>query len=770
MASFLRIVGTAGFLAAAIAAGWLYYILNQALPVEVQELATDVSSPVEIRFDAYARPYVSAATIEDALHAQGWLHARERLWQMEMFRRAGRGRLAEALGSDMLATDVEMWRAGVPKLAETLAANASDTTRRRIDAYVAGVNRALAETRVMPIEIRLTGIEIAPWQPADVYAMGALLAFQSARNYRNELLRIALLQELGTDARVFISQPLTADFPYVVGNLEAALEKSETSLATSQPLLLGPSLGSNGWVVAPEKSADGHALFAFDSHDGFTMPNLTYEVHLFFGEQGQIRGTSVPGLPGVINGYNEFMAWGFTNIGDSQDLFLERRDPDDPRRFQSDGEWYTASVETTRIPVADAEDHELEIVITANGRLIHEAPAIALRWSALEAGDLGLDGLFALNRATSFAEFNAAMDNFAAPSANATYADVEGRIAVRTTGKLPVRGTGNGLLPLPGNSSRNAWRGLIPAQDMPRDVSPQRGFLVAANARVHDKPPLISADNAPGYRARRIHQMLAERNALDAAAMGEMQVDWHNGQAAKLLPNLLAWVDQGTLTARGREAFALLSEWSSSPFDQPDRPEPLLYAAWYQALVAELFAARVPEHLYQRLLRASYPLNHAVDRLVLTDAQSPWWQDRRSEMITQALEKSLAELTGDLQSNRWDDVHGVLFRHELAGLPLLGGWLSSGPHPWGGGNATVGRARYNHARPYTATGGATTRLVLEMSSPIKAWSVMPGGQSGHRLSPHYDDQTTAWLAGELLPVANSYEDVVSQSIVLKPLH
>ncbi len=768
MKRLLRIAVLGIVSAVLLTGGWFFVVLNRALPDDVSEVVSSVSAPVKISYDQLARPYVRAATLADALHAQGWLHARERLFQMEMFRRAGSGRLAEALGASMLPTDVEMWRAGVPRLAAMLEANASPATRALIEAYIEGVNRALADTAHMPLEIRLTGIEVAPWEPADVFAMGALMAFQSARNYRNELLRLALLQHLGVDAGIFIGQRQTADFPYVIGSLATVLERTDRTLALTQPMLLAPSLGSNGWVVAPRRTESGHALFAFDSHDGFSMPNLTYEVHLFFGDNGQIRGTSVPGLPGVINGYNEFMAWGFTNIGDSQDLFIETREPGYPLRFKRDDAWYTAEVEHVRIPVSGAEDYELDIVITANGRLINDDPAIALRWSALEVGELGLDGLFALNRATSYAEFSEAMDNFAAPSANATYADIEGRIAVRTTGKLPVRGAGQGLLPLPGGSSGNAWQGLIEAPEMPRDTNPERGYLVAANARVHDKPPLISADNSPGYRARRLHALLAADASFNARDMQTMQVDWRNAQAEQLLPNLLAWVDTVSLDDRSRRAHEILSAWVKVPDDRPDSPAPLLYAAWYQALAETLFVDHLPADLYDRLLRSSYVLNHAIDRLVFVDTQSSWWDEDREAMITQSLKKAVANLTADLDSLRWDTFHGVHFKHELSGIPLLGSYLSSGPHPYGGGNATVGRARYNHARPYTATGGATTRLVLEMSDPIQAWSIMPGGQSGHPLSPHYDDQTVLWLQGGLEPIATNPEALGAVRTTLRP--
>lgn len=761
----------------------VFGFFRSTVPGDPDTLVAAVGQPVQIYYDNLKRPFVRAQSWQDAYLAQGWLHAHNRLWQMELFRRAGKGRLAEVLGVSMLETDASMFRVGVPMLAERLEANASEELRSYVAAYVAGVNLALEGENATPLapEFRLAGFTPQPWQGSDVYALGALMAFQSGNNYRNELLRLALVNQLqdrlpdaSTEAFKAWTEVLgpvdtqLPDFPYVLDQqpLLGLLAQTDHLEPQLQPLLSAPRLGSNGWVVSPERTAEGSALFAFDSHDALSMPNLTYDVHLFVGPE-QIRGASVAGLPGVINGFNEFMAWGFTNTGDAQDLFIEQRSPESELHFIGPQGVYVAQTSEVLIPVKGLSPQRITLVTTDNGRLLSEDPPLALRWSALEAPNAGLDALLALNRATSYASFTAALDGFVAPSANATYADITGRIAFRTVGALPIRGTGEGLLPIAGDVAEHAWQGLIPIDELPRISNPPAGFVAAANARIQPGPPLISADNSPGYRIERIQSVLRNTSAATFADMQALQVDWFNVQAQRLLPVLLDAVDTATLDAEAMLSFKTLETWSLQPVNLPELSQPLLFAAWYRHLGLQIFTPLLGDELTHRMMGSAYVFNHALDGLLTLYTDSPWWQDKRSQLITRALIQAQQEV-GSTQS--WQDQHQVLMSHELSGaVPGLSLLLDDGPFAWGGGNTTVGRARYNYSQPYTATGGATTRLVITMQQPMRAASISPGGQSGHFMSVHYDDQTPLWLAGELKPLATEPEQLGAPSTTLVPI-
>jgi len=769
----LRVAGILALglaLAALAGARWLH---GTVAPLAGRHVVAGLQRPVTIRFDPHARPFVEAASFEDALFAEGWLHASHRLFQMDLFRRAGLGRLAELLGEGLVGTDRELWRSGVPQLAATLEANASAQTLGWIDAYVAGVNAALDAGVTKPPEYLLLRQRPRPWTRADVFALGALMAYQSANNAGQELLRYALRGELEPERfSVFLPREATqGNFPYVLsarsGRPEEGLARLLRRRARLEPLaqpgLPNLALGSNGWVVAPQRSASGHALVAFDSHDGLGLPNLSYEVQLAFADR-VLHGWSAPGLPGVITGYNDRVAWGFTNIGDSQDLFVELRSPEDPLWFRDGQEWYEAETETVEIPVAGrAAPEHLVLVRTHNGMLISEDPPISLRWTGHELGDrgLGIDALFAFNLARSAREFSAALDRLPAPALAATFADIDGKIGFQTAGLFPIRGRGEGLAPLAGDDPRNRWRGFVPSDQLPRRLNPAAGFLATANARVNapGEGPLVSADNAPGYRARRLQAVLSSRSDFTPDDMRALQMDWHDTQAELLLPHLLTALAPDALAPAERAAYDALRAWQPEPIAAPELAAPLLFQAWYLALAKEVFRPDLSEAVFAELLQHNYPLNHALDRLLLREPESPWWRGDRDGVVRAAFSAAVETISAiqgtDVSRWRLDRMHRVQLEHELGkAVPLLGWFFHTRPAPWGGSCATVGRARYRYDRAFDVRGGATVRFVAEMRPDgPRVRSVIPGGQSGHPLSPHYLDQLPHWLAGDLLPIA-----------------
>lgn len=786
-----------------------YFMVRGSLPQTSGTIvAAGLQDTAVIRYDEFQRPYVEAETLADALYAEGFLHASHRLWQMELFRRAGQGRLAELLGASMLEADQELYRTGVPQFAVRLRENSSPSLREWIEAYVAGVNLGIHSLSVRPVEFLLLGAEVQPWTEKDVFAIGALMAYQSANNLSNELLRLDLSQKLDaqqceiflTDSSdqsgfPFVLPPARIEAPKGESPIEPALDSSSSNTIgdafdrtvaldpVENPLMPRLGFGSNGWVVAPSKSATGHALFAFDSHDELGLPNLFYEVNLFYGDGKQIRGWSVAGLPGVVNGYNHRIAWGFTNIGDTQDLFLETRNPDDHLLFKDGDAWYTARTETIEIPVAGLDSPEsMTIVYTKNGPLISNDPPIALRWTVHDVGEgeLGLDAFFDLNLAENWDEFNTALDGLAAPSLNATYADVDGNIGFRTGGLLPLRSRGEGLYPLDGSDATNRWAGQVPTSDMPRSFNPAAGYLAAANARVNANGdgPLVSADNAAPYRIHRIQQVLESEDSLTIDDMRQLQFDWHDSQAELLLPEILsALTEDGkpieVLSPAAAQAIELLQLWQTAPVATADSAAALIFQQWYIELAREVFAEPLGDDLCDRLTKRNYLLNHALDALLLYDQDSVWWQGDRAAALVRALERTVENLSAslgpDLTVWRLDQKQSVALGHELGKAePMLAPLFNLDATPWAGGPAMVGRANYRYDRPFQVSHAATVRVTAEMSPTPQFQAVIPGGQSGHPLSPHYADQLDAWLAGQQNPIHSSPNELVGASLTLLP--
>lgn len=729
-------------------------------------IVSGLEREVAVTFDAIGRPYVRAATLDDALFAEGFLHARERLWQMELLRRAGRGRLSELLGGDLLDTDRSLWRAGVPQLATRLASGSSAQVSRRVAAYVAGVNAGMDSLVVRPPEFLLLMWTPRPWTPEDVYAVGAMIAWDSANNLQNELVRLDLSAKVGAArfAAFLPDDSIPAPYPHVVPAVGATTTASVAALDSIERVgLPSAAFGSNGWAVAPSRTRSGHALLAFDSHDALSLPTLFYEVHLFFGDDRQIRGWSLPGLPGVINGYNEYVAWGFTNIGDTQDLFLLA--PDSPVRRR----------ETAIIPVRGRSPPErLTIDHTDFGPVFADRPRLALSWTGQHLGAGGLDAMFALNLANSLASLQEALGRFTVPVANVTWATRDGHIGFRTLGVLPRRRQGAGLIPLDA-SPDSAWAGLVPADEMPQRVDPAEGFVAAANAAVAaaGRGPLVSADNAPAYRIRRIQSVLGARRDHDPAGMQALQFDWWNTQAELLLPAMLPALDD-LPAGLSLDAAGILRDWQRRPFNAPQLAAPLLFERWYLALGTKVFRDAVGADTWARVLKRNYLLNHALDRLILVDADSPWWGGERDRLVRTSFVEAVAELAVELGPDigrwRWDARHQVVMQHELGqAVPMLSRWLNRGPYPWGGGAATVGRANYRYAAPALVNHAATMRMVADMNpSGMEVAAVLCAGQSGNPLSRHYADQTAAWLAGELSPIAARPEDVTGPQLRLRP--
>ncbi len=738
-----------------------------------------IGRTVEIHFDQRLRPWVRAESIEDALVAEGWLHARYRLWQMELLRRAGRGRLAEGLGADLLESDRELWRAGVPQLAIRLEHEASPQMLEWVDAYLAGVNQAIATTFARPPEFWLARLEMTHWTRRDVFAVGAIIAFQSANNMENELLRLALSAVLDEQrfAAFIPDEKNIPGFPYILPGQPGKIDLTALDALDplDQPLFPSASLGSNGWAVSPARSSSGNALFAFDSHDTLSLPNLFYEVHLFYGPDDSIRGWSLPGLPGVINGFNQHLAWGMTNIGDTQDLFLETRDPAQPDRFEMDGRWYRAQLEAVEIPVRGREMPEkLTIFHTLNGPLISEDPPLSLRWTGHDLEGRGMEALLAMNMASDLESFSAALERHGAPSANITYADREGHIMFRTIGLIPKRGQAQGLYPLPGNDSGNQWRGLVSNPEMPRAIDPAAGYVAAANSKVHDTQPLISADNAAGYRIGRLHSVLGARNDFELEDMQDLQVDFYNTQAAILLPSMLPALrhleKEPYLAAR-----AILLAWLRSPVNSAGSAGALVWEHWYPELARDVFGDVLDDELLVRLMRRNYLVNHALDRLITREPGSAWWRGDRDRILRESFIRVVNHLAAAFGSNpatwRWDQVHSVYLKHELAGAALfLDDWLNRGPIPWGGGHPVLGRAGYRYDQPFAGRAGATVRMVAELGTGgMEVRAIIPGGQHGNPSSPWYDDQLESWLNGRLDTLAESPEAVVGLTTTLIPI-
>ena len=749
-------------------------------------LGPDVlSAPVTVRHDAHGVPLVEASSWTDAAAAMGWLHARDRLWQMETMRRLGAGRLAEVVGSPALPVDRFMRTLGLERAARAQWTGLDAETRAVTEAYAAGVNAFIADPPGgLPVEFRLTLHRPEPWAPTDSLLWQRLMALQLSGNWHQELLTARLLHRFDADETAFLLRtepdapvPLTSAR---AGGLKALPDALLAGLVAATPEAVRPRLASNAWAVAPRHSASGGALLAADPHLGFRAPILWYLARITLPDV-TLEGATVPGVPFMVIGHNGHLAWGLTTThSDTADLYRERLGPDGETYQRPDGLVpFTTRAETLRARFAGTET--LRVRETIHGpvlsdldwgrfggiRLDASGEVLALASVALRQQDSTPDAILRLNRARSVAEARAALAQWDAPQQNVMLADATGRIAMLSPGRVPVRAPGHdGLTPARGWTGAADWQGWIARDALPATIDPPAGRVLNANNRIHpvDRPnPLVRSFPEP-YRAQRLAAALAAEPAADLHGMGDLQADAASPMAADLLPFLLAAVDAAESPpthADAGDALALLRGWGVPVMDRA-RAEPLLFTAWMETLTRRLFADELGP-VFESWAGRSRPL--PIKRALT--GEGAWCDDvgtaDRVEtcpgIAVAALDDALAwiadEVGTPLDEVRWGDVHRVRMAHGLFGfVPGLGALTAVGGAT-DGGDATLNRgtpAGLEAQRPLAHVHGPGLRMVVDLAAPARAKFALATGQSGNPLSGHYRDRFKGWQAGHLDPI------------------
>ena len=812
-------------------------------PLDGQVALPGLQAPVEVIFDAYGVPSAYAAGIGDAWFAAGALHARDRLWQMELYRRVTLGRLSEVMGEPTIPIDQRFLTLGLRPAAEAEWERASPVVKAALERYAAGVNAVMSAQagRQRPLEMQLLGITPAPWTPVDSLAIGRLLAWRLAENHQAELVRAAVAARLGPEAAQELTGRYPSDAPTILGasggSSASALRASVGSAAAPPPegpfprgaegaeptsghrpdadagstafashpkglewpaglewLHPGAKRGnSNNWVVAGGKTKSGRPLLANDPHLQIEFPSVWYELHLVAAGL-DVSGITIPGLPFVALGHNTRIAWGMTNTGaDVQDLFLERIDVGRKRAMWR-GDWVPVEVTPVQIPVrgramplafevwktrhgpvfagAGLDWEAPPAWLSPEGRADGEQRAYALRWDA--DGDFAAS-FEALNRATDWTTFIDAVNAFALPSQNIVYADVDGNIGYAMSGRVPVRTAGDGTRPLDGGAEGGWVRTLDPAI-LPRVFNPASGYITSSNNEVdRGFAGLITRDWSAPFRAMRLQSHLAKAEGLDADRMAE----WQNDRRSLAADRVLDGIEGLVAAARERKADAAvvsvierLAGWDRVV---DARPVVSLYEAFEDALWRRTFMDDMDEALFLKFYEWAGGERPAGLYVVLGDRQSRWFDDiatvdRRETgddiflLAAADAEERLQAEFGREANRGWDTVHGATFAHPLGSVAPPFRWLfSRGPVPVTGDGTTVMRVSWNRLRPFAAWEHPSWRQILEAGQWDQSRVVLPAGQSGHPLSPHYFDQNALWREGRYRPHAFSRAAVIAAS-------
>lgn len=729
--------------------------LSGSLPrTEGRVEVSGIAREARISRDTFGIPTIRASSETDAAFALGYVHAQDRLFQMELLRRAGAGRLAEILGEAALPSDKFMRGLGLHRLAEKQWDLLAPEVKATVSAYAAGVNAFInGRGNVLPPEYHLLGFTPEAWKPADSLVWGKLMALQLSGNFRGALLRARLARRLSTDEM----GKLFPDYPTDAPRTIAALLPEDDVLArivAGLPDLAGPVGASNNWVIDGRHTESGKPLLANDPHLPLAAPGQWYLARIE-APGLTLTGATAPGIPFLIIGHNKHAGWGFTTTeSDVEDLFIERVDPADHNRYLAPGGSRPFLLREEEIAVRGSEPVRITIRATRHGPVIsdlHGAAAaegadqlLALSAPFLAEDDRSPEALWRMNRAMSWDAFNDALRNFTAPQQNIVYADTAGTIGFVAPARVPIRARGNGSIPVPGWSGDYDWTGFVPFEHLPRSVNPGSGRFVSANNKIvpDDYPYFLGGDWDIPNRAERIGTLIDADPVQSPDKTAAIQADSVSLAARRLLPLLLR---VPPADARSAEAVRMLRGWDGTM--APERAEPLIFTAWLRELNRALLAPKLGD-----TFDAYWGLRPRVIENILTgDAAWCGGKEACDRRITEALQAALAgierELGGEMAEWRWDALHVALFPHPvLSRLPVVGRFLAV-RIPAGGGEDTVNRgamAIADREHPFADVHAAGLRMILDFADLDASRFMVTPGQSGNPLSPHYADLLRPW--------------------------
>ena len=750
-----------------------------------------IGAPVEIFRDALGVPHIYARSDEDAHFALGFAMAQDRLFQMELIRRTVRGRLAELLGRAWLPTDRLFRLLTATRPVDGLAAKLPTQVRAALEAFARGVNSYLQKhTEALPIEFFVLGYTPEPWTVEDSMTPYYLWAWGGSATFHLDLVYATIAERVGED----LAREIWIDYPegYPVlmpetgardpGAGDARLSLLRLEQEVRQRLGFDGMAGSNAWVVAPSKSSTGGAILANDIHLGHGIPGFWYGAHLVSPNQN-VMGIVLPGLPFVVAGANEQVAWGLTSaMADEMDYYLEKQDPDNPRQieYHDTFEEVSGREETLRIR------HELPVPFqvrwTRHGPVISDLldlrerkeGMVTMRWTAFEFPQ-SIEAFLLANRARDIDELESSLQLYKTPAQSWVYADTKGNIGTWTAGAIPIRNGFNGKTLLPGWDGRHEWNGFVPAADLPHLQNPAEGFIATANNKIAgaEFAHVISNAYAPPDRILRIREMLQKKKVFEPQDLMDMQLDDTMVLAREWIPLLAKILQERTLKDLERQALEIIGKWNLRCALQEAGPS--IFHVFVEQVAKNTFRPRMGHELFSYYAEGknSHVALNALRKLVRAGT-STWFDHPATEKVegladlfvvsfVGAVAALQEEFGGEPEDWKWGELHRLTFYHALGRQSgLLGRWLNRGPFPMSGGLETVNPAPWSllPGQPSREiNSGASMRMVIDLTPQGKSFWILPTGVSGNPSSPHYDDQIERWLKGEYHPFTLSRAQV-----------
>lgn len=748
----------------AVAAGFIIRsIFTSGKPVlEGTVTVNGLSAPVTITRDENGVPHIKGQTTQDVYFAQGYAHAQDRMFNMDLSRRTGYGRLCEVFGQMAVSQDQYYLTLGLDRAAALSLAAYPAETIALLDGYTAGINAYIDEKSSdgkWPTEFKLLGYQPERWSTVDTLLLGKLMAHDMAGHWKAQVSRMYLLAEYGLEEALELFPSVPEQAPTHITDADLAL-----SLLSADIPVVNESNGSNNWVVSGQKTESGMPLLANDPHLSIATPSIWYVNHLISPDM-EVSGTTFAGVPGIILGQNQYGAWGVTNTGpDVQDVYIEKIHPDNPYRYLYQDEWLEMEVFSYTMKVKGGDEILYEVRQTMHGPIISDLAdnvgveqdtAFALRWTALDA-TLELEALIGYNRAKNWTEFEKCLEGFHAPAMNFVYANLDGTIAYKPNGLIPIRaGNNDALLPMEGWTGENEWIGYIPFDELPKVVNPVDGFVATANYKIvgDDYPYHLSNNWAQPYRQMRIVEVLSSKDTFTAEDMRLLQDDTKNLRAEAFgayLADIFAGLES---QPSGKQAAETLQAWRARGYlDEPEEAGALLFSLVMDEIPNVLFE-EIPSEVY-KLMRGT---GNVVDNMLTAciAGGEPLWVQKNggiAAVLSKALDRAIARVSpqqgSDISKWQYGKFHQVMFSHPLSSQSYLKPFFNPRGRLASAGSDVTVRAATNNQSGLN-NHGASWRFVADLNDMTKTWQIVAPGISGHPASPYYQDQINRWLEGEL---------------------
>lgn len=828
----------------AVAAGVFYFksylpgnIASESFPQLDGEIHLQgLDGPVDIYRDKMGIPHVYATTLHDLFFAQGFVHAQDRFWQMDAWRHIGSGTLSEMFGKGQLETDAFLRTLGWRSVAQAEWDGMGPESRSILQSYSDGVNVYLKDHHgtSLSLEYAVLGLlspayKIEPWTPVNSLTWGKAMAWDLRGNMDEEIERAVLLKTLSPQQIDQLFPPYPSDHPVIVNKLanESALGNFMTA-ASELPDVPAPSMaavqrnvsllngvlgrqgdgiGSNSWAISGALTTTGLPLLANDPHLGIQMPSIWYQVDLHCmpkndGCPYEVGGFSFAGVPGVIIGHNDDIAWGFTNTGpDVMDLFIEKVNPDNPNQYEADGKWVdfqtrtdsinivgdkpvTVTVRSTRHgpvisdtfgPLKDTDTDNTPDFVPfkdASGVFLPDHYVVALAWTALKPSS-PFEAIWGIDKARNWDQFRAASQNFHVPAQNLLYADRQGNIGYQMPGDIPLRKKGDGRFPVPGWTGEYDWTGFVPFDKLPYTFNPAEGYIATANNEIPPAgyPYFITADWDYGYRANRIVNLI--RNApdkIDIPYIQKMQGDMDDANAAVFVPLLLKL--DGSFSREGSVSLELLKTWDFQA--RSDSSSAAIFESFWRHLLQNTFNDDLPKDYWP----TGGSRWNEVMRSLVKQPEDPFWDDSSTKDVVETendiLKKSFADAVKELDGRfgsdttkwNWGDMHAATFRNQTlgeSGVGLIEDLFNRGPFKVGGGEAIIDATGWSVVDGYETNWLPSMRMIVDLGNMNNSLTVHTTGESGHAYNPHYADMSPLWSRIQYYPMLWDQGSVEVQS-------